>query len=262
MKNETISGIIGITVGVCLIAAFFVSSAAVFLKPKQDLNKKLEKINKIVELAELSNNDESSLKAYQQKIEAFIINLETGTAIDSQKYQKGFTPEDFDLKMVSNKRGFFQPIKTSQDIAGIKKLPRYMPVYLVKENGLIKKVILLIYGKGLWSTLYGFLALESDLKTISGITFYEHGETPGLGGEVDNQRWKQSWKGKIAFSDQQEVLLEVIKGTVNQNDRRAKHQIDGLSGATLTTRGINNLVRFWLSDKGYGIFLKKIGAGQ
>jgi Na+-transporting NADH:ubiquinone oxidoreductase subunit C len=111
----------------------------------------------------------------------------------------------------------------------------------------------------LWSTLYGFLALDSDLKTIRGITFYEHGETPGLGGEVDNPRWKAQWKGKMAYDDNMKILIEVLKGQVDPTSPQAGHQIDGLGGSTITTRGVHNLVRFWLGENGYKPFLSNIG---
>jgi len=260
MKNETFLKIVGITVGVCFVAALFVTATAVLLKPRQDLNRKLEKIANIVQLAGFVSSPEESLRIFRQKISAAIVELETGKAIDPARYQKGFSPEDFDLKLVNSKKEFFRYLKSSEDLAGIKKLPRYMPIYSLYENGKLERVILLIYGKGLWSTLYGFLALQADLRTIAGITFFEHGETPGLGGEVDNLQWKKSWQGKKARSENGQVLLEVIKGKVVPSSAQALYQIDGLSGATLTTRGVNNLVRFWLSEKGYGKYLELAGA--
>ena len=148
-------------------------------------------------------------------------------------------------------------IPSSEDIAQLKRMPKYMAVYFVKEDGEIKEIILPIYGKGLWSTMYGFMALDSDLQTIRGFTFYEHGETPGLGGEVDNPNWKKIWKGKKAFDEEWNVKIEVIKGRVDPSSDNAKYQIDGLSGSTLTTRGVDNLVKFWLGDNGYGPFLEK-----
>ena len=77
----------------------------------------------------------------------------------------------------------------------IKRKPKYMVIYEVEEGDKIDKYIFPIYGKGLWSTMYGFIALDKDLKTIKGFTFYEHGETPGLGGEVDNPKWKNIVEG-------------------------------------------------------------------
>ena len=109
--------------------------------------------------------------------------------------------------------------------------------------------------KGLWGTLYGYLALKSDLETIQGITFYQHKETPGLGGEVDNPRWKAQWDGVQLYDEDGEPAAMVFKGPAPSDNQFA---VDGLSGATITSRGVTNLVRFWASEDGYGPFLKKL----
>jgi Na+-transporting NADH:ubiquinone oxidoreductase subunit C len=94
---------------------------------------------------------------------------------------------------------------------------------------------------------------------VKGFTFYEHAETPGLGGEIDNPRWKNSWKGKHVHDKEGNVIIEVIKGQVDTSRPESKHQVDGLSGATLTARGVDHLVKFWLGNNGYGLFLKRLG---
>ena len=121
-----------------------------------------------------------------------------------------------------------------------------------------EKIILPVHGRGLFSMLYGFLALEGDLSTVSGITFYEQGETAGLGGEITNPRWQQIWKGKEAFGETGELRLTAVKGTVDPASPDAVHQVDGLSGATMTTRSVDNLVKFWLGAEGYGPLLERL----
>ncbi len=133
-----------------------------------------------------------------------------------------------------------------------------MLVYFIKEGEEINKIILPVYGKGLWSTMYAFLALDKDFKTVTGVTFYEHGETPGLGGEIENPRWNTLWKGKKAFDENNNVQLEIIKGVVDRNRPEANYQIDGLSGATITARGVDKMIKFWLGDYGYTPFLNKL----
>ena len=112
-------------------------------------------------------------------------------------------------------------------------------------------MILPVHGKGLWSTLYGYLALDSDLTTINGFAFYEHGETPGLGGEVDNPRWKAQWIGKKAFDQEGNIKIKVLKGKVNPKSSDLQHEIDGLAGATITARGVDSLLRYWLGESGF-----------
>ncbi|MGB0764601.1 MAG: NADH:ubiquinone reductase (Na(+)-transporting) subunit C, partial [Luminiphilus sp.] len=114
---------------------------------------------------------------------------------------------------------------------------------------------------GLWSTLYGFVALESDGNTIAGLGFYEHKETPGLGGEVDNPRWKNLWKGKQVYRDGA-VAISVVKGSVDQGSDAANWQVDGLSGATLTSRGVSNLVQYWLGEDGFEPYLRNLREGD
>ncbi|MFA7172672.1 MAG: NADH:ubiquinone reductase (Na(+)-transporting) subunit C [Kiritimatiellia bacterium] len=124
-------------------------------------------------------------------------------------------------------------------------------VYLAKENGKITHYIFPVEGKGLWSTMYGFLALSPDFKTVLGMGFYDHGETPGLGGEITNPKWLASFKGKTVFDENMNLKLRVLKGQVDLRDDDSKYQIDGLSGATLTTKGVDRLIKFWLSEEGY-----------
>ena len=132
-----------------------------------------------------------------------------------------------------------------------------MPVYLAKtEDGQIDKIILPVHGYGLWSTLYGFLALEADANTVAGLGFYSHAETPGLGGEVDNPKWKAQWPGKEVYKDG-EPIVELVKGGVSEQTPNADYKVDALSGATLTSRGVTNLLQFWLGEDGYGPYLKK-----
>ena len=124
------------------------------------------------------------------------------------------------------------------------------------DEGQVEKIILPIEGKGLWSTLYGFLALGPDTTSITGITFYQHGETPGLGGEVDNPSWKALWPGRRAFDDEWKPAIQVIKGRA-KSAAEDPYRVDGLSGATLTARGVNELVRYWLGEEGFGPYLER-----
>ena len=118
-------------------------------------------------------------------------------------------------------------------------------------------IILQIRGYGLWGTLYGYIAIKDDFNTVSGIEFYEHKETPGLGAEVDNPKWKASWKGKKIYKDN-EVVLSVIKGKVDESDLQSSYKVDGLSGATITSRGVTNMVSYWFGESGYSQLLREL----
>ena len=189
-----------------------------------------------------------------------MIDLGSGEIVPEESLNELLNIETFDIKTMADSAEYGRVISPDDDIAKIAKMPAYMVVYLVKENNKTEKVILPIYGKGLWSTMYGFIALDKDLKTIKGITFYDHAETPGLGGEIDNPRWKALWDGKLAFDEEGAVAIEVIKGAVVPGSARAIHQVDGISGATLTARGVGNLVRYWLGEDGFGPYLATLRA--
>ena len=162
-----------------------------------------------------------------------------------------------DQRKASKDPATSKALTKAEDIASISRRARYSVIYLLKEAGEVSKVVVPVHGYGLWSTLYGYLAIDGDLQTVSGITFYEHGETAGLGGEVDNPRWKASWAGKSIYSGG-EVKLGVIKGSVNPSSPNAAYQIDGLSGATLTSVGVDNLVKYWMGPQGFGPVLKEL----
>lgn len=259
MSADSTKRTIVVALGVCLVCSVLVSTAAVALKPVQDVNKKLDKITNILKAADLYKEGISVESTYENKIKPELIDLNTGKVTESDNPL--LNVNNFDVKTVASNPNLSQEIAPEKDIARIKTKPKDMAVYKVMENGEMQKVILPVYGKGLWSTMYGFFALDKDLETIDGFTFYEHGETPGLGGEIDNPKWQHIWVGKKAFDENGNVAIEVIKGVVDQSKENAKYRVDGLSGATMTTNGVDKLVKFWLGDDGYGPFIKQLKKG-
>ena len=185
-----------------------------------------------------------------------VVDISTG------EYATDIDPEGFDQRAAAKDPATSVALDSDADIANIIRQSRYAMVYLVNdEAGDLSKVILPVHGYGLWSTLYGFVALESDGNTIAGLGFYEHKETPGLGGEVDNPRWKDLWKGKQVYRDGA-VAISVVKGSVDQGSDAANWQVDGLSGATLTSRGVSNLVQYWLGEDGFEPYLRNLREGD
>lgn len=256
MKNESTSKILIVSLGVCLVCAVLVATTAVTLKPIQRQNRENDKLKNILDAAGLSQKKGEDFQTlFDQHIRAEVIDLEKGIPIATEDLNASLKPDRFDIKTIAKNSQYTQPLPSDIDLAQIGNLPDYMVVYHVMKNGNVAKRIFPVYGKGLWSTMYGFLALGPDLKTIQAFTFYEHGETPGLGGEVDNPRWKQLWVGKKAFDDRGDLKIRVIKGQVDPASPKAEYQVDGLSGSTLTTRGVNDLVRFWLGDHGWGPYI-------
>jgi Na+-transporting NADH:ubiquinone oxidoreductase subunit C len=258
MANESVKKTVIVALGVCIVCSILVSTAAVALRGIQLENKKNDRIKNILIAGDLLVRGADIRAMYQEKIEPAMIDLHSGDILSAEDFNETLNIDNFDIKTMADDPEYGIEIPDDRDRANIKRMPKYMVVYFVKENNKTEKVILPIYGKGLWSTMYGFIALGKDLNTVKGFTFHEHAETPGLGGEVDNPRWKNSWKGKHALDEGGNVKIEVIKGRVDTSRPESKHQIDGLSGATLTARGVDHLVKFWLGNDGYGLFLKRL----
>ncbi len=109
--------------------------------------------------------------------------------------------------------------------------------------------------------MFGYLALEGDVSTIAGLGFYSHKETPGLGGEVDNPKWKALWPGVQLFDANGSPALSLVKSRSPAGSAKAQYEVDALSGATFTTKGVENMVKYWMGEGGFGPYLKKLKAG-
>ena len=251
MPNDSTAKIVSVAVALCLVCALIVSTVAVVLKPQQILNKAMERKRNILAVAGISDPDKGVDELFGQ-IQAKVVDIKTG------EYVETIDVDSYDQRRAARDPARSIKIPAEQDIARVRAQAKYATLYLVRDGDEIKKIILPVRGYGLWSTLYGFIALEDDANTISALSFYEHFETPGLGGEVDNPRWKALWRGKQVFDDTGNVRIEVAKGLVDKARPEAIYQVDGLAGATLTARGVTNLLRFWLGQNGFGPYLEKM----
>lgn len=249
---------IGFAAVVCVVCAVFVSTAAVSLKDRQDANVANFRQENVLVAAGFVEPGErltpAEIADRSRSIEPHVIELQSGeetTAVDAAT---------FDVVKAAGDPTTSRPAPANA--AGVPRLPINALVYEVHdEAGVLQMVILPVWGKGLWSTLRGFIALESDLQTVRGLTFYDHKETPGLGGEVDNPRWKALWPGRKAFDQEGDVAISVVKGPAGSVQDDPFH-VDGLSGATITSRGVTNLIQFWLGDDGYGPYLTRLRGGM
>lgn len=253
-NNESKGKTFIVALVLCLVCSVIVSSAAVLLKDAQIANKSLDRKRNILQAAGMLQEGVDINQQFE-KITAKVVDLNTG------KFTNQLSVEKFDQRKAAKNPQTSLQLSQQKDLAKISRRENYALVYLVEQADNLETIILPIHGYGLWSTLYGFLALENDANTVVGLGFYEHGETPGLGGEVDNPRWKALWPGKQVYVDEA-VAIGLIKGTVDSSRDGAENQVDGLSGATLTSRGVTNLLRFWLGDDGFGPFLQNLRTGE
>ena len=267
LGNDSLEKTIAIAVSLCLVCAVLVSFAAVALKPLQVDNKAADMKKNILDVAGLLEEGADINAAFSDKIEAKLVDLETGD------YVEGINADEYDQRKAAKDPAQSILIPKDKDIAHIRVKAKYAKVFLVKEGGEVKSIILPINGYGLWSTLYGFLSLEADGQTVQSINFYDQQETPGLGGEVVNPNWRALWKGKKVYAESDQPSLEkgligeadigepalsLIKGSVDNTKPGSQYQVDGLAGATLTSTGVTNLVRYWTSNEGFAPYLKKV----
>ena len=260
-NKDSMANIVTVALGVCFVCAIIVAGSAVSLKPTIQANKELDRNKNILIAAGLFKQGEAQESEIDGLIEQFSIRV-----VDLE--EKRFLTEDqvaaanidirkYDQRKAAKVPGMSMELSNEEDIASISRRARYSVAYLLEKDGKIDRIVLPVHGYGLWSTLYGFLALEGDGNTVAGITFYEQKETAGLGGEVDNPSWKRLWVGKEIYQNGK-VALKVIKGSVDTSSAGAIHHIDGLAGATLTSRGVENLIAYWLGDDGFGPLLKNL----
>lgn len=236
--RDSISNTLIVAIGLSLVCSIIVSSAAIVLKPVQQKNEELFRQQIILDVAGLMEPG-ADVNALFETIEARIVDLESGEYVEGvDTTEMAAIPGDLDL-------------------AGIGQRARYVPVYLVQKDGALDQIILPVYGKGLWSTMYGYLSVAPDGNSTRGLQFYAHGETPGLGDQMDKEAWRAQWDSKKLYDDGDEPQVRVIKGLVPDGIAGGEHMIDGMSGATLTGNGITGLIQYWTGPHGFGPYLKK-----
>lgn len=260
MQHNSVRYIVLFAGLVCVVCSLFVSTAAVLLKDRQAANELLDKQEKVLEVSGLleegkrPSKDEVT-KLFDERIVMRLIDLDTDApaaddvGIDPAGYDQLAASKDPDMSAV-----------VPSNFARVRRVPRYAVVYEVfkdTENKELDLRVIPIEGMGLWGTMYGFLALDSDGVTIRGLTFYKTKETPGLGKEVEYPNWQSKWPGRKVFDENWDVAIEVIKG-VADSPADAPHEVDGLSGATLTSKGVTNLLQFWFGEEGFGPYLARI----
>lgn len=221
---------------VCVVSGVLLSAVSEGLRKQRELNEELDVKKNILKAVALKDpisprmKGPEVLKVYGSKIEELVVDAR-GDVIE------GKTPEQL----------------TEKD-------KNLFPLYIYKEDGQVMAYAFPVVGQGLWSTLYGYLAVEADATTIRGITFYKHGETPGLGGEIEKEWFQNNFKGKTIYSVKEHKLtpIVVVKGkaadVVGKNE--LSYHVDGITAATLTGNGVTELMARWITV--YDAYLSKL----
>ncbi len=257
MARDSVLGTFVVATVLCLVCSLVVSSAAVLLHDKQEENKRLDVQKNVLVAAGLidGNADKAMIaKTYEELIKPVPVKLGTDEVAD--------VPDNYSAADARTIAEQSSPIETTGPKPGVARRENVAYVYQVVKDGKVESYVIPIYGKGLWSTLYGFIALADDGDTVVGISYYQHAETPGLGGEVESDKFKNDFKGKEIYDDEGDPAVKLIKGSVGPSTPDAEHSVDGLSGATITSKGVQNMVNYWLGDDAFGPYLKAQTAGN
>ncbi|MDQ4431002.1 Na(+)-translocating NADH-quinone reductase subunit C [Yokenella regensburgei] len=254
-SNDSIGKTLLVVLVLCLVCSIVVAGSAVGLKSRQQAQRALDKQRNILAVAGLMQPEMSAddvAQTFNSRITPRLLELKTGTLLDKDptKFNQAQALKDPERSIA---------LEAGQDPAGIKRRSNIVEIYLVKDaQQKVQEVVLPIYGNGLWSMMHAFVALETDGRTVKGITYYDQGETPGLGGEVENPNWRAQFVGKKILDDNGSPALKVMKGAARPGDEYA---VDGLSGATLTSNGVQHSFDFWMGELGFGPFLKQVREG-
>lgn len=253
-NNDSISKTLIVVISLCLVCAVIVSTAAVQLRPQQTANKLLDSQKNVLAVTGLLAGSNVS-ELYSKHIEERFVDLDTGNLVEK--------PENYDYRKAMKAPETSIKLTAAEDFASIKRRANIAPVYFAYDKGVasgeLTSIVLPIHGYGLWSTMHAFLALSSDGTTIQGLTYYEQGETAGLGGEVENPRWVAQFVGKKLLDKAGEPAIKIVKPGNASAD--SAFEVDGLSGATLTSNGVQYTFDFWAGAKGFAPFLAKVREG-
>ena len=250
MNKDSALNIAFVGIGLCLLCSAIISLIAIQLRSVQNENVVKDMQKKIVSSAGLQL-EYGSVENAMMNIKTIVVDLDQGKIVD-------INPNSYELSNELREEGKYKFLSAENDIASIKKREKFSKVYIEYKDDKINTLILPVRGYGLWGILYGYLAIKSDFNTVAGLEFYEHKETPGLGAEIDNPKWKALWKGKKIYQENGEVSLKVIKGNVLASSDNINYEVDGLSGATLTCNGVTNLIAYWMGSDGFLNFINNL----
>ncbi|MDN6179667.1 MAG: Na(+)-translocating NADH-quinone reductase subunit C [Halomonas subglaciescola] len=252
MGNNSIKKTLIVAFALCIVCSVIVSTAAVALRPQQQFNQELDRKANIIQVAKLGGSGKSVEDVFNERISARVVDMQTG------EYTDEFDPETFDQFEAATDPATGRTLSGRNDLAGLSQVENYATVYLIDDPEDPSQIVLPIRGQGLWGLMSGFLSVKGDGNTIVSITYYDMSETPGLGAEVNNSRWQALWDGKEIYAEGDDSLSPAIHLSKSAS---GENEVDALSGATLTSNGVTNMLQFWLSSEGFGKYLAKFRSG-
>ncbi|MFT5789361.1 MAG: Na+-transporting NADH:ubiquinone oxidoreductase subunit C [Shewanella sp.] len=251
-KKDSFVGTMIFTVTLCLLCSFMITGTSELLKERKLVKKRDELKRNVLIAADVDIADKDFRAIFDKDVKPTLVTLDTGEEDTEANVL------DFDERMASiNPETSRKPKKDTAKIKSRADQARVFKVF--DDNGKLISVVVPIYGKGLWSMIYGYVALQPDFNTIENVVFYEHGETPGIGDFLNDTDWTDKWHGKQVFDAKGKVSFKVVKGGAKAGD---VHGVDAVSGATMTGRGVQRAVQFWFGAEGFEMFFNKLKASE
>lgn len=253
-KRESVAKTLAVAAGVALFCSLLVSATVYWLRPIQLAYRSLDEDRAIVIAAGLATPEQDladgEIVSRYLRLEPRLVDLDTGEFAEVD----AATARNYAFRSAADDPLQSRAIADELDLARLGRRPRLMPVYVLRDGEALQRLVLPVFGRGMWSMIYGFVSLESDLTTIAGIYFHEHGETPGIGDRIEDPAWTSSWAGKRVYADDGAVVLRVGGGAAP----RDRERVDAITGATITVQGVDGLIRYWFGGDGYGPFLTRL----
>lgn len=252
LPNDSLTKTLVVAFLVAFTASIFVSIAAVTLRPFHVANLENERQERLaVMVAALPGMGDILTGAGVDNMEVLIVDLASG------EFTPDIDPATFDQREAARDPALSSTIPSEADVAGIKQRADFAQVIILRKDGKLQLVVLPVRGVGYQSMLYAYLAIKADGNTIAGLTFYEQGETPGIGTRILEPEWLELWPGKQLADENGEIRISVVRG-----EAVGLFEVDGISGATRTSNGVSNMLHFWLGDYGFGPFLARLRDGE
>jgi Na+-transporting NADH:ubiquinone oxidoreductase subunit C len=255
MKRHSSAYTILFALVVCAVCGTAVAGSFVMFRDRQLEDARVARLRHVLSAAGLAEIDEpierEEVLRRAASLRALAVDLHTGE-IDANVDAANFDQRDATQDPTTSR-------PAPENTSGVHRLPSHAIVY--DTQGVDpKKLVLPIQGLGHNGPIYGYIALQAaDLNTVRGIGFYEHQETRGVA-ELDSPAWQASWDGRRIFDAQGRVVMELVPDAGPAD--RTPHRVDAFTGATVTSRAVTNMLRFWFGPNAFGPFLEHYIAEQ
>lgn len=239
---------------IAIVCAVLVSSTAIWLQPRHAAHQAAKRaasmsslIDSIPALASLVMSSSADV------LETRLVDLDSGCLVEDGDV------ETFDARLAETDPEQSRALTSDDGDTGIllKRRTHLERVHLLYDKAILQLVILPVHGPGYQSTVYAWLVLDGDLDTIVALNVHEHGDTPGIGSRVEDPLWQQQWTDKRLLDDQGNLAIRVTR-----SDASSFNEVDVVTGATRTSVGVGDMVRFWTGPLGFGPFLDQLRQGD